>query len=178
MRVGLLVLGLSASFRSKRHGGRVLRRQSVGRGPALGFTLIEIMVVVAIVAILAAVAIPSYTAYVQRGRIVDALRSLGSMQPALEQYFLDNRTYVGACGVGAGTAPLPQATAYFNFRCPTLSATNYEVRVDGLGSMAGFSYSLVLTNGAIVRQTNPPAPAGWTVNQPSTCWVIKPDGSC
>lgn len=45
---------------------------------AQGFTLIEVMIVVAIVAILSSIALPSYTEYVQRGRLVDAHAALAN----------------------------------------------------------------------------------------------------
>src|SRR2546425_8114960 len=63
-----------------------------------GFTLIELMVAVAIVAILAAVALPNYTDYVRRGKIQEATSALLAMRVKTEQYFQDNRQYpTGGC---------------------------------------------------------------------------------
>ena len=63
-----------------------------------GFTAIELMVVVAIVGILAAIALPSYFAYVQRGKVSEVTSILGDGRVAAEQFFNDNLTYVGfAC---------------------------------------------------------------------------------
>ena len=50
-----------------------------------GFTLIELMITVAIIAILAAVAIPSYGEYVRRGRVTEAVRALSGMRVKMEQ---------------------------------------------------------------------------------------------
>ena len=61
-----------------------------------GFTLIELMIAVAIIAILAAIAIPSYSEYVRRGRVTEAISALSGMRVKMEQYFQDNRTYAGA----------------------------------------------------------------------------------
>jgi type IV pilus assembly protein PilE len=69
---------------------------------AAGFTLIEVMVVVAIVGILAAIAYPSYQTFIQRGKIIDATNKLSDFRVKMEQWFQDNRTYLGAdgkCGV-------------------------------------------------------------------------------
>ena len=60
-----------------------------------GFTLIEVMITVAVVAILAAVAMPQYFDYVTRSRLVEAKTNLVDMRTRLEQFFLDNRAYPG-----------------------------------------------------------------------------------
>ena len=71
-----------------------------------GFTLIEVMITVAVVAILAAVALPQYRDYVTRGRIPEATSRLATLQVQAEQYFQDNRTYVGApaCATDSATS--------------------------------------------------------------------------
>ena len=63
-----------------------------------GFTLIEVMITVAVIAILAAVALPSYIEYVTRSRLVEAKTNLSDMRTRLEQYFLDNRAYPSGPG--------------------------------------------------------------------------------
>ncbi|HKW36488.1 MAG TPA: type IV pilin protein [Burkholderiales bacterium] len=142
-----------------------------------GFTLIEVMVTVAIVAILAAVALPSYTAYITRGKIAEATSNLLAMRTKMEQYFQDNRTYVGACVAGTAAA-LPPANSlkYFVLSCPAgaLSATTYTVQADGQGTdLAGLTFTIDQAN---VRRTVS-VPAGWTL--PATnCWVSKKSGDC
>ena len=137
-----------------------------------GFTLIELMIAVAIIAILAAVAIPSYSEYVRRGRITEAVSALSGMRVKMEQYFQDNRTYVGACAAGT-VAPMPTNTTNFTYNCPTLTATTYTITATGQGGLAGYSYSIDQSN---VRSTTMTAPSTWPSN--ATCWVLKKDGSC
>ena len=58
-----------------------------------GFTLIELMITVAIVGILAAVAFPSYTAYLAKGRRADARVQLASAQQWIERFYSENFNY-------------------------------------------------------------------------------------
>lgn len=136
-----------------------------------GFTLIEAMITVAIIGILAAIAIPAYTDYIIRGKIVDGIAPLSNMQVRMEQYFQDNRTYAGAC-VGTTVAPLPTAPN-FTFACSGLSGTAYVVTATGINSMASFVYTV---NQAGARQTTG-LPTGWTGTN-NTCWVLKKSGAC
>jgi type IV pilus assembly protein PilE len=58
-----------------------------------GFTLIELMITVAILAILAAIAIPAYSNYINRAKQSDAIIGLKAAQMAQEQFFSENNAY-------------------------------------------------------------------------------------
>ncbi len=130
---------------------------------AAGFTLVELMVVVAIIGILASVAVPAYSDYVTRGKLVEATTQLADGRIKMEQFFQDNRTYIGG--------PLPQATKYFTYSFtndPT--ATTYDIAADGIGSLAGFTYSIDQNN---TKSSNTPH---W--GNGATCWIMRKGDSC
>jgi len=62
------------------------------------FTLIELMIVVAIIGILSSIAYPSYQSYVQRTKEAEARTALVSFASAMSQYYLEDMTYLGAAG--------------------------------------------------------------------------------
>lgn len=138
-----------------------------------GITLIELMVAVAIVSILAAVAVPSYRDYTIRGKIPQATNTLSALRVQLEQYYQDNRTYVGACAANT-VAPLPAADD-FTYTCPTLTDTTFTVQATGVASkgMSGFTYTIDQSNN---RRTTA-LPSGWGT-APVECWVTKKGGVC
>ena len=150
-----------------------MKTRTIKNFDVAGFTLIEVMITVAVIAILAAVALPNYFDYVTRSRLVEAKTSLVDMRTRLEQYFLDNRAYPDTCiapapgPAGTGKIYLPANAKYFAVACQGLPAT-YTVTATGLG----FVFSIDAAN---VRKTKP-VPTGWTESE--TCWVSRKNGDC
>lgn len=138
-----------------------------------GFTLIELMVTVAIAGILAAVALPSYRDYVTRGRISQATSNLAIMRVKLEQFYQDSRTFEGACAAGALAEP--PSSDDFTYSCEDLSATGFTVKAAGVagGTMADFTYTIDQANS---RKTTA-LPSGWG-EVPAECWILKKGATC
>lgn len=101
-----------------------------------GFTLIELMIAVAIVGMLAAVAVPSYRAYVIKGKRAEAEGALVTFANAMEQWRLQNGTYLGAATGGGNTGapaifstivPISGGTATYNLTISAATATTYTL---------------------------------------------------
>lgn len=135
---------------------------------ARGFTLIELMIVVAVLAILAAVAFPAYTNYIQRGKITEATSSLSELRLRAEKWFSDNRTYVGF-------NQTIQNAKYFGYACNPVTATAFTCTATGVANqgMTGFVYTINESN---VRASTFTGLPGW--NNSTTCWVTKKGESC
>ena len=135
-----------------------------------GFSLIELMIAVAIVGILASVALPAYTQYILRGKLSEAHGTLLTLRTQAEQFFQDNRTYAGfeaRCVATTGK--------YFTYICPGADATTYTITATGVVAEGtnGFAFTI---NQANVRMTTAVA-AGWTL--PATnCWTRNKGGAC
>lgn len=140
-------------------------RQNTRQG---GFTLIEVMVTVAIVAILSAIAIPSYSKYVLRADLTEAPGNLANYRVLLEQFYQDNRTYAGstACGVS------PPSGTFFTYACATNTAgQGYVATATGAAGTptAGYIYTLNQSN----VQATTSVGIGSACATTSAAWVTK-----
>jgi type IV pilus assembly protein PilE len=145
-----------------------------------GFTLIEILTVVAILGILARIAYPSYTQYLVRGRVMEGTSTLADVRVRLEQFYQDNRNYgTGACGTDAGgTARVPMAaTKYFTYTCAlgaggqSYTITAASVPATSGGAAGDWSYTITDRN---VRATTKYKGATSTAQ----CWQTKQNEAC
>lgn len=140
-----------------------------------GFTLIELMIAVAIVAILMAVAYPSYRDYVLRGQLVDATTGLATVRANMERHFLDNRTYLTAGAFVTPCQTVDPATRTFGtfvVTCSAVAANSYTLAATGSGATNGFVFTV---NQQDVRATTG-APSGWATC--GTKWMLKRSEAC
>ena len=114
-----------------------------GKNSTRGFTLVELMIVVAIISILAFFAIPSYQSQGDRARRADAQAALLGLAQAMERHFTENGTYTTAVSAGKpiatvypDQAPLDGGTKYYNLEIPAVTATSYTLRADPISSEA------------------------------------------
>lgn len=113
-----------------------------------GFTLIELMVAVAIVAILAAVGYPSYVDYIRRGQLPEAFAALSDYSVKMEQYFQDYRNYGTTNCADDTSAPawknfVPANAKNFTFSCVLTAGGGYTMTAAGAnGRVTGHTYTL------------------------------------
>ena len=108
-----------------------------------GFTLIELMVTVAIVGILAGIAYPSYQDSVMKSRRADAKGALLGFANAMERHFTQNNTYLGAGTTGgntgtptifSATSPVGGGTPYYNLTLNAATANTYTLNAAPTGA--------------------------------------------
>jgi len=130
-----------------------------------GFTLMEVMVTVAVLAILGIVAVPSYFNYLTESRRAEAYTTLLALAQAEEQWFTNNNTYTNS--VASLTPLIPAIIANnvnqgnYAFTIPVANGTTFTVQADAVagGPQAGDTGCTTITLTA----------AG--VQGPAACWV-------
>jgi type IV pilus assembly protein PilE len=157
---------------------RRLPRRAINPTASGGFTMLEVMIVCAIVAILAAIALPNYSDYVKRGKIIEATSALSDARVRFEQSYLDNKTYAGACAAVQTAAG--QALKAFTLDCCTTAPTGstYSCTATGKATegMSGFSYKIEQTNATTNVKSSTITASGWNGN--GSCWAVRRDGTC
>ena len=78
-----------------------------------GFTLIELMIVVAIVAILAAIALPAYQTYTQKAKFTEVVTATGAFKTAVEVCYQTNSSLASCITPGAGGIPADAGSSGF-----------------------------------------------------------------
>jgi type IV pilus assembly protein PilA len=148
--------------------------------PQQGFTLIELMIVVAIVGILAAIAIPAYQDYMVRARVTEGL----SLAAGAKTTVSENAAF-GAADLGTGWVP-PAATA--SVASVVIAAGTGAITITYTAAIPGNGATLVMTplSGnppvALVAGTPAPQEIQWSCNEgtlelkyrPASCRAAPP----
>jgi type IV pilus assembly protein PilE len=117
-----------------------------------GFTLIELMIAVAVIAILAAVAYPSYQDYIRKGRRSDAIAEVSRVQQAQEKFRANNTSYSNDFSSAAtGLAVVTGTTAVTSYTSPL---GYYTITSQADASAPGSAYTVTATAVAGKSQTS------------------------
>ncbi len=134
------------------------------RSNQYGFSLIEMMIVVAIIGLLASIAVPGYQDYVKSGNAAEAPANLANCRVQAEQFFQDNFTYVGfVCN--------PADAKFFDYAVNDQTATTYTLAATGKSAqnMGNFAFT--------VNQDNAKT-STYDGTTGATCWLTSSSGSC
>jgi type IV pilus assembly protein PilE len=133
---------------------------------ARGFTLIELMIVVAIVAIIAAVALPAYFGSVRKSRRADAITALSQIAQAQERWRANNTTYTTVLTSAGLNVPNP-SSGYYTLGVSGASGTGYTATATAAGAQLAdtqcSSLTLTMAAGTITYTAVPAANA-------NRCW--------
>ena len=151
---------------------------------ARGFTLIEVMIVVAVIAILAAVAMPAYFESVRKSRRADAINLMSQVAQAEERVRSNGATYLNDFGTSAlnvrstassGVTSLTEP--YYTITVPTNTASAYTVRAVARASQlndtrcVAMEMRMVGGNLSYISSTSTvPATIAAATTDPNRCW--------
>jgi type IV pilus assembly protein PilA len=138
---------------------------------AKGFTLIELMIVVAIIGILAAIAIPAYQDYTVRAKVSEGLNLSSAAKVAIAERFQDT----GVMPTGQGTAGLPLSTSIIGNHTGSVAvgaAGVITATYKTLGAGVGTGATIVLT------PTNTVGSIAWACSHPNTLTNAQVPAQC
>ncbi|MET4726650.1 type IV pilus assembly protein PilE [Lysobacter enzymogenes] len=125
---------MAEAGRSRRGQWSFLRGRSVSRRSNGGFTLIELMIVVAIVAILASIAYAAYTSQIVKTRRAAATACLMGHVQYMERYYTTRFTYVGAAVPATGC--VTELSDFYTFAGDSFTAQSYRLTAAPKGAQA------------------------------------------
>lgn len=131
---------------------------------SFGFTLIELMITVAIVAILAAIAYPSYNSYVQGSRRADAMTALQQIMLKQENWRVNHTAYTGTLGSGGLELTTTSPDGHYNIALSSPSGTGYTATATATGAQTADTNCRQII---VVIDNNPATNGGVPVNMTS-----------
>jgi type IV pilus assembly protein PilE len=146
-----------------------------------GFTLIELMIVVAIVAILASVAYPAYTSQIVKGKRAEGRTALASLMQQQERYLTQRNVYLAFTNTAGTTNPTSAATAFKVISGETLANSAYLLSAGLCPNGAGGTLPIADCVQVIATPLKPDPEAGnlqmtstgtkdCTGTKPEVCW--------
>ena len=101
-----------------------------------GFTLIELMVVVAIIGVISAIAYPSYNSYMNKSRRADAKVGLQKLADKQERFYLQNNTYTSVFTSAGLNTSTTSEEGYYTFAVDSASVSGFSMTATAVGIQA------------------------------------------
>ena len=102
-----------------------------------GFTLIELMIVLAVAALLSTIAYPSYVAQVAKGRRSDGKQAVVELAQKLERFYSERGTYAGAALGSSGIYPAVSSGGYYALTITTQTVDGFAIAATPQGVQVG-----------------------------------------
>lgn len=107
------------------------------RSAVRGFTLVELVIAVAVVAILASVAVPSYREHVAASRRSDGKAALLAVAQLMERAYTERGTYAGVTLGTTGVYPSTSPQGYYTLSIVSQDADGFSLRATRAGAQIG-----------------------------------------